>query len=249
MTSLPVGEDIPDFLLVANRKRPMSDFKPRPLVWSYTLLSTFRNICPHQAFRRYIKKDIPYVETPQMKRGNDVHTAMELRGGGKPLPADMETYEPFARCLDGKNATFETKLGVTNSGHPCEFFGDSVWGRGKLDVTIINGENAYLADWKTGRVREDSFELEVQAVLLHAKNPGLKRIVGQYVWLKEGQLGRIHDVSDTRKTWAEINRIMRVIDECQTKDQFEKRPSGLCGWCNVMDCENNPQKQGYTLVK
>lgn len=243
MLTPPVGEDIPDFLLVANRGKPLSEFKPRPLVWSYTLLSTFRNICQHQAFRRYIKKDIPYVETPEMKRGNDVHTAMELRGGGKPLPADMEPYEPFARCLDGKNATYEMKLGVTKTGHSCDFFGSGVWGRGKLDVTIVNGENAYLCDWKTSKtIREDAFELEVQGVLLHAKFPYLKRIVGQYVWLKHEQLGRIHDVSDTRKTWAEIGRIMRVIDECRANDHFEKRTSGLCGWCNVMDCENNPKK-------
>lgn len=243
MTTIELEPDIPEFLLVANRKRPMSDFKPRPLCWSYSMLSTFKNVCPHQGYRRYIKKDIPYVETPEMKNGNDGHTAMELRvGGGKPLPPHLEHCESFARCLDGKNAVVEQKLGVTKTGHSCEFFGDGVWGRGKLDTILIDGDNAYLCDWKFGKVREDRFELDVQAVFLHAKYPHLKRIQGQYVWCAHNQLGPVYDLSDTRKTWAEICRIMRVIEDCQAKDQFEKRTSGLCGWCNVMDCENNPKK-------
>ncbi len=49
----------------------------RPLVYSYTFLHTYKNVCPHQAYRRYILKDQPYVETAAMKWGNEVHAAFE----------------------------------------------------------------------------------------------------------------------------------------------------------------------------
>ena len=52
--------------------------------------------------RRYIVKDQPYVESPEMKWGNDVHSAFEYRvGSRKPLPDNMMQWEQFAAPFDG----------------------------------------------------------------------------------------------------------------------------------------------------
>ena len=46
-------------------------------VASYSFLNTWA-ICPHQAARKYIVKDLPREpETPEMAWGNAVHEAME----------------------------------------------------------------------------------------------------------------------------------------------------------------------------
>lgn len=211
--------------------------RTKPLVWSFTLLKTYRDICPYQAYRRYVKKDIPFVPTEAMEYGNDVHSAMEMRvGGNKPLPDGMQQYEPIAAAFDGRNAVVEQKLGVTVAGKSCDFFASDVWGRGKLDLTLVQDETAYLADYKTGNPREDPFELEVQAVLLHAKHPQLTKIIGQYYWLKENRIGPPHDLSNTNKTWTEICRLMTSI---LNETEWEKRRNPLCGYCNVYDCEYN----------
>lgn len=216
----------------------------RPLVGTYTILNSYRN-CPHQMFRRYIKKDQPFVETPEMKWGNEVHSAFEYRvGSGKPLSANMLQWDHFAAPFDGLTPLVEQKLGISAEGKCVGFWDGSVWFRGKADVAIVRDTTAYINDWKTGSSKyEDPFELETNAVLLHVKYPQLKKIIGSYTWLKENRVSQMYDLSDTRKTWGEICRLMAEILEKRKTAEFEKKKSGLCGWCSVEDCENWYQRQ------
>lgn len=223
-------EDIPAFL------------DRRPLVYTYTMLNTYRNVCAHQAERRYIRRDVPYVESPQMAWGNKVHSAFETRvQGAKPLPADMHQWESIAAAFDGRGAKTEAKLGITREGRQTGYWDKDVWLRGKADLYVLNEskDRAYLLDYKTGSVREDEFELAVQAVLLHAHYPGLTRIMGQFCWLKENRLGDLHDLSDTKATWEKICQLVRQIENDRARGVFDKEPGPLCGWCDVRDCENN----------
>lgn len=227
--------EIPDIPASLDRR------KPKPLVYSYTLLDTFENVCPHQAYRRYVKKDIKYVESGAARWGNQVHTALEYRLGGKPLPPEMQQWEPLVEPLASRKATAEQKLGITKGANPCGFFDDGVWFRGKIDVTLIEGETAYINDWKTGKSSYESpFELETNALLLHARYPHLKKIVGSYTWLAENRIGQMYDLSDTNAAW---HRVCDLVDkfEIASGDSggWEKRRSGLCGWCDVLDCEHN----------
>lgn len=225
--------EIPGFL----DRRPT-----KPLVWTFTLLNCYREICPHQAAERFIYRRIPFVETDAMRWGNQVHVALEKRvGRGTPLPREMP-YENIAAAFDGRDARVERRLGITRQGRACDFFGADVWGRGKLDLHLVNGERALLFDYKTGREREDPFELHVQAVLLHAKYPQLKEIKGKYFWLKESKSGKLHDLSDTTATWNEIGRLVRLIERDMAAGSFEKREGPLCNWCECLSCENNPRR-------
>lgn len=191
-------------------------------------------------YRRYILKDQPFVQTPEMKWGNDVHEAFEKRvGQQQALPVNMQQWEHFARPFDKFKVLVEQKLGITAAGKACEFFGKDVWFRGKGDNIVIEGVKAMITDWKTSKtIREDPFELETNAVLLKAKFPQLEKIVGRYAWVTHNQLGQMHDLSDVVGTWQEIQRLMLLIKEKQTTGEWEKRRSGLCGWCPVEDCEH-----------
>ena len=98
-------------LTTTDTSRDMPDSeRRRKIVYTYTMLSTYKN-CGHQMFRRYVKKDIPYKETPEMKWGKDVHTAFEHRvGSGKPLPTAMQQWEQFAAPYDGRIAITDGNL-------------------------------------------------------------------------------------------------------------------------------------------
>lgn len=220
----------------------------KPLVFSYTILNTYENVCPHQMYRRYIKKDTPFVMTPDAQHGNDTHKAMELRvGGGKPLPQKLEALEPIARTFQARGAKTEEQMGLTIEGRPAGFFDAGVWYRGKVDVTIIAGDTAYLPDYKSGKnIREDPLELELNAVMIHARHPHLRKIVGQYVWTPDlygtrlqPVLGPLHDLSDTARSWQHIRRVAAAIENDRKADEFEKRQGGLCGHCDVLDCQFN----------
>lgn len=222
-------------------------------VASYSLLNKW-DICNHQAYRIYIAKDLPKEpESPEMKWGNEVHKAMENRikfGGpratpediGAHLPDTMRAYEPFAAALDGRSVKPEQQLGMTSKGQPVGFWDGATWLRGKLDAPVVSGHTALLLDWKTGKPREEPFELEVQALLLRARHPEIKTIVGRYVWLKENRLGETHDCSDTQRTFNMVHDTMDQVAHAIKMDRFDKKPGPLCGWCPVTDCQHNRRK-------
>lgn len=231
--------DIPGFLRrTKDNKMPNAQFV-KPLILTYTILNTY-DICPHQMYRRYIRKDLPFVETPEMKWGNDVHTAMELRMGGKPLPDNMRHWEPIASAIAERKPKTEQQLAVTPQGTPISYYDKTgIFFRGKNDITLISGTKALLLDFKTGKKREDPTELETNAMLVHAHNVYLTEFVGAYVWLKEGSIGQMHALTDTRSTWARVNNKAEEIKDRQASNDWPKTKGPLCGWCNVFDCENN----------
>lgn len=226
----------------------MSDFPTlppaldrRPIVASYSLLHCFRDICAHQGQARYIDKTIKFVETTATKWGNEVHTAFEYRvGGQKPLPADMQQWEKYAVPFDGRQALTEQWFYVDINGKACDRFARDKFAHGKIDLTLIEGTRAYIADWKTGNSKyEDPFELEVNAVLLKAKHPQLKQIVGQYIWLKDDRISQMYDLSDVTATWNEICSIMATIYNYRAIGEFPKRKGPLCSFCQRYDCSEN----------
>jgi len=223
------------------------------LVYSYSNLNCYENVCPYQFYERYIKKTVPFVETEAMRYGTKVHEAMEHRiAHKKPLHPDFAQWEPFAEPFDkirespatGKSLSCELKLGITVEGKPCDFFDNTkVWLRGKLDVVMINGDRAYMNDWKSGSSKyEDRFELDVGALMLHAANPHLTKIKGTYTWLKENRLGEMYDLSDTRHAWTKVTGIVKKIERDRQTGQFEKREGPLCQFCDVKSCEHNKKR-------
>jgi hypothetical protein len=210
------------------------------LVGSYTALRNYLN-CPHAMYHRNIAKTYPFVMTEAVEYGNKVHKAFEERiGGRKPLPPEMQKWEHFVVPLESGYP--ESKLGMTREGKPVGFFDHNVWFRGSIDVLLSNeeGTKAFIADWKTGGSKyEDPFELEIGAVLLQAKYPKVKKIVGRYVWLAEDRLGQMHDLSATETTFERMKHLMDEIEHDRRNDWFEKRKSGLCGFCPCVDCENH----------
>lgn len=212
----------------------------RPFIGTYTNLNQFKN-CEHAMFRRYIKKDQPYVETAKMKFGNDGHAAFENRVGyGKVLPEQFRGWEHYATPFDAYEAVVEQKLAINDKGQPVDFWAKDCWFRGKIDVTVALNDKALLTDWKFGKSNyEDPFELKTNALLLKAKHPNLRTVVGRYVYLKEDKNGQMHDLSDFQATWLEINRLMNLIAEKRKSGEWVKKQGPLCGYCSVSDCQHH----------
>src|ERR1700733_4781986 len=107
MNDLP---DIPDYLRRTKDNQMPATFA-QPLIFTYPMINTY-DICPHQMYRRYVKKDLKFVETPEMRFGNEVHTAFEHRMGGKPLPLNMQLWEPIASAIADRKPRTEQQLAI-----------------------------------------------------------------------------------------------------------------------------------------
>lgn len=213
--------------------------------WSYSFLNEY-SICPYRCFRQQVARDVPWVDTAAKSWGNKVHKGMDERiSAGKPLTGDMAKFEPWAAQFDGKKVETELRLGVRQDGTTCGFY-DPCYGHMRIDLAFEPGDGtARLFDWKTGKVREDDFELRLQALLVQARNPALRSIHAWYVWLGDGPAGKLgarHDVSDIERTWAEVDSMMHTIRMNAAINHWPKREGPLCGYCDVKNCEHNKSK-------
>ena len=219
-------------------------------VGSYTLYNNFEN-CPHKAWHMYVLKDLPRVETPEMKWGNDVHSALEHRiGKGTPLPDNMTAAEPLAAKLASLPDDFplrvEYKLGMKADGTACDFFATAVWFRGKVDVAIRVPEMkaAWIIDWKTGKPREEPFELETNALLLKVAHPDIETVVGEYFWMKEGRAGHRYTLNQWGNTFGRLQTLRTEMEVLHERGEpWPKRKNPLCGWCPVVSCEHNTSEK------
>lgn len=214
-------------------------------VGNFTFYNAHDN-CPHKAYRIYVAKDLPKEPaTEQMAWGNRVHEGMDSRVGKRaPLPADLAPLEPLALAIEasapvGSRITTEMKLGITAEGKACDFFAGNVWFRGKADVAIVAQESAAIVDWKTGKPREEPWELELHALMLVARFPEIRQVTGFYAWTAEHRIGKPHHVDRQTlgETWEDTHRRRQQMEESLRTGFWPKRQNGLCGWCPVSDCE------------
>jgi hypothetical protein len=99
-----------------------------------------------------------------------------------------------------------------------------------------------LIDHKTGKEREEPYELQLHAVLLKAARPELEDIKGWYTWLRSCKMGQVWDLSDTADVLAGIRWTRaKIIDAYSLgAEAFPPKQNGLCPWCPVKQCQFHP---------
>jgi hypothetical protein len=223
---------------------------------SYTFYNDFNN-CPYKAWRKYIKKDLPYEEKSEAQyKGTRMHVAMENAINKEmPLPEEWKSaqylVDIFGMLPDTVDVRAEYKLAMTMDG-PCAYDAQAAWFRGKIDLVVMKlgdpgggsgwlerSGGAWIIDWKTGKVREDKLELECQALLLKTNHPDLDPIVGEYYWFANGKPGKRYDPLTPDATFVTLRNWWVQWKQYEEKKDFPKRPNPLCGWCPVKDCEYN----------
>ena|ERR1700676_4995372 len=218
-------------------------------IGTYSFYNQFEN-CPHKAWHLYVLKDIPYVETPEMKWGNDVHSAMEHAiKDGTPLPKTMVAAaivaDAFHQAYTLLPVHVEYKLAMSARGAPVDYWAKDAWFRGKLDCAVFNisRHDAWLTDWKTGNVREEPFELETNALLLKVNYPDLVSITGEYFWMKTGKNGLRYTLNQHDKTFGKLQALRTEAESYERAGEWPKRKNPLCGYCRVFTCEHNKNKE------
>lgn len=211
---------------------------------SFTHLDLF-DTCPLWYKNRYVLK-VQEPETPELKEGNKLHKAMEMRvGKGHMLPPEYADHERIALSLSnarqGKVLRTELKLGVTRVWQPCDFFADDVMLRGAIDVLIKGAQGAAQFDYKTGKPSTKTLQLEITNMLALIKFPELQTITGMNIYMKSHEFKPT--VTTTRADLPHlthnIGMMVSEIEEAEATDQFPAKPSGLCGWCPVKTCKHN----------
>ena len=213
-------------------------------VGTYTFYNDFEN-CPHKAFHKYVARDLPREEkTPQQDFGNHVHDNLDRRlARGEDLPPDLAPVETLCRQLEGLPSEYpqrtEFRLAFRADGTPCEWYGAGEWFRIKIDWHVRMPTHAWIIDWKTGKVREQPFELECASLALKIHYPQLEQIVGEYFWTQQWQSGVRYTLIHWPQTFAKLQKIRNEVEQYDREGKWPKHKNPLCGWCPVMNCKFN----------
>jgi len=208
--------------------------------WSYSGLKDFIN-CPRQynevtVLKRYEKK-----ATVEMRYGTQVHSALEdYVKEGKPL---AKNYEHFGKQLDPLRDMEgdkypEYRMALTINRQPCTFGAKDYWVRGIADLMVVDGDQGYIVDYKTGSNRyPDPKQLQLMALMGFEYFP-------EVTHFKAGLLFVAHNdfvTSEYRrekidKYWDDFAPSLQRLQLSYENGVWQENPTPLCGWCPVSDC-------------
>lgn len=216
--------------------------------WSYSSINCFET-CPKQYYHKYILKQKEPISV-HAKNGTNTHTALEHRlRDKKPLDVAYSPYEKLVGSVEkaatGGELLVEVPLAITKEFTPCGFFDRNVWGRGKADIVIKKLPRMWVGDWKTGKIREKKFQVQVFAGFLFKMYPEAEEIHANNLWLNDGKVGESYRFTKEGESsiWQEILYKLGRIELAASKDKFDPKPSGLCKMCFVKDCPFNKNEE------
>ena len=213
----------------------------RPMPWSYTSLDDFVN-CPKAFYEKRVLKSVKEEESEQMIWGNRVHKAFEYYvKHNRPLPDILEQHEQYLKrimAFGGKVAT-EEKVAVNLKGEPCGFFDKNVWYRGILDFHAVNGNEALIVDYKTGKQHSKFKQLKLFALNIFSRYPQVTHVDVRFYWTQAcTATGERYARGQIPQLWQEFLPDLKQYAQAFKEDIWQPRQSGLCnGWCPVTTCE------------
>lgn len=227
---------------IVTQRRDGSAVK-KSFAWSYSKLKNFES-CPKRHFHIDIKKDVKEEESEQLSWGNEVHKALADRlAKSKQLPVPMRSYEPWCVRIEKTPGEIlvEQKLAITSDFSPTTFFDNKAWYRAVGDVIKINGPVALIADWKTGKIIEDSVQLALSAACVFAHYPSIKMIRSEFIWLKEdANTTATFARADMPGLWKGLWPRIEALKRAHETQEYPAKPGYLCkNWCPVSKCAHH----------
>lgn len=139
----------------------------------------------------------------------------------------------------------EVKGAITKELEPCDWFDKNVWLRCILDVLHTKGQEAWIIDWKTGKVRPNSKQLKLFALFVMTTRPNINVCHTSFEWLAHScSTKEVYTRDDLDDLWSEFVPDLKLYVQAFKTDTWPKKPSGLCKqYCNVMDCEYNGRRE------
>ena len=178
----------------------MSEF-----TWSYSSLKQYQN-CPKQYYEIRVAKNYTVKENQAMLYGKEVHTALEeYVRDGKPLAKNYLRFKPVVDSLiniKGEKLC-EYEMALNYNREPCDFHDNNRWVRGIADLVIVDNEQAYIVDYKTGSNKyPDPKQLKLIAIMLFTQMPDIVKIkAGLLFVMKNSFLNEEYHRSDMDKLW------------------------------------------------
>lgn len=191
-----------------------------------------------------VLKNYTVKETEAIIYGKAVHEALELYvKENKPLPKNYLRFKPMVDTLlkiEGDKYP-EYEMALTHSKEPCDFHSDDRWVRGIADLVIVDGDTAYVVDYKTGSNRyPDPKQLRLMSLMMFTHFPDIQRVKGGLLFvMKNSFITEEYLRKDMDKSWGMFEQSLKRLDTSYENDTWQANPTPLCKWCSVVTCDFN----------
>jgi hypothetical protein len=193
-----------------------------------------------------VEKAYKEPETEAILYGKEVHLALEeYVRDGKPIPQKFSQFQEIADMLKAipGDKLCEYKMGLTKDLQPCGFFDANVWFRGVADLLIVNGDQARVIDYKTGRTSEfaDVKQLELMALAVFKHFPKVRKVKAGLVFLVCNDFVKADfEKKDSPLTWLKWIQETDRLEKAHETGVWNPRPNFSCKkYCLVKECEYN----------
>ena len=210
--------------------------------WSYSSYGDYQT-CPYRFYKVKITKEFSEPPSEHIIWGNTVHKSIEeyIRDG-KPM---ADTTARFKGVVDRYNALpgetyVEVELACDVNMKPTGFWDADAWCRGKGDIVKVNGNKGFAGDWKTGKVKPNSLQLDLMGVMVMATFPDVDKVTGVFVWLQDPQhpTVKVYNRQDMDVIMDQFEQGVADMKWSEEHNSWPKKPSGLCRqYCPVKDCQ------------
>lgn len=215
--------------------------------WSYSRMKGFET-CPKQYYHVTVLKEHPFQETEATRYGTEFHKAAEdFMRDGTPVPERFSFAQPILDALAQKKGDrhCELKMGLTADLEPCSFFAKDVWFRGIVDLLIIDGDRAFIVDYKTGKSAKyaDKGQLELMALSVFKHFPQVKRVKAGLVFvIADAMVKEDYHIDNESEMWTPWVLRYAAMEKAHEANVWNPKPSGLCRkHCPVLECAHNGQ--------
>jgi hypothetical protein len=214
--------------------------------WSFSALKEYVN-CPKQYQELKILKRYEKQPTEQMLYGTVVHKACEdYVAEGKPLEKNYQRFKPVLDSLVAIPGTKypEHEMALTADKQPCGFRDNDRWVRGIVDLLIVDGDYAFIVDYKTGSNRyPDPKQLKLMALMTFAHFPEVNKIkAGLLFVMHESFMDEEYTRDQIPKLWKYFESDLERLNHSYENDVWQANPTPLCGWCPVKSCEFHKER-------
>ena len=211
--------------------------------WSFSALKEYVN-CPKQYQELKILKRYEKQPTEQMLYGTVVHKACEdYVAEGKPLEKNYQRFKPVLDSLIAIPGTKypEHEMALTPDKQPCAFRDNGRWVRGIVDLLIVDGDTAFIVDYKTGSNKyPDPKQLRLMSLMTFAHFPEVKKVKAGLLFVAHNYfIPEEYKREDIEKSWGLFTGVLTRLDNSFDTNTWQPNPTPLCKFCPVKSCEFN----------
>jgi hypothetical protein len=209
--------------------------------WSFSGLKDYVN-CPRQYHETKVTKNFVKKQTEQMLYGTEVHKALEdYVRDGTPLLKNYERYQPMLdSLLEIEGGRYpEHKMALRDDKTPCDFTDKDYWVRGIVDLLVVDGDSAYIVDYKTGSAKyPDSKQLKLMALMTYAHFPRVNQIKAGLLFVAHNTfIAEEYRREQISSLWENFTPELARLKWSYEQNRWPENPTPLCGWCPVTTCQ------------